>query len=68
MKIFDGKTYRDMTTEEIAELEKMQAEIPAPVPSPEDRLKKLEDENRELKAMIAKLSGQSLPEEVPANA
>ena len=38
---------------------------------PEDgeaRLARLEKENRELKKMIAKLTGQPMPEEVTANA
>lgn len=35
----DGKTiYRDMTQEEIAELDRMQAQTPAPAPTAEDRL------------------------------
>ena len=32
------------------------------------RLTRLEEENRELKAMIAKLTGQPVPEEVTVNA
>ena len=33
---------RDMTAEEIAELEAMQAQMPQPAPTPEQRLDKLE--------------------------
>lgn len=33
---------RDMTTEEIAELERLQAEIPEPEPTPEERLESVE--------------------------
>ena len=40
----DGKTiYRDMTPEEIAELESMQAQMPAPAPTAEDRLTDMEN-------------------------
>lgn len=39
----DGKTiYREMTPEEIAELEAMRANTPAPSPTPEQRLDVLE--------------------------
>lgn len=37
-----GMVYRDMTAEEIAEMEKIQAEIPEPEPAPEERLDKVE--------------------------
>lgn len=37
-----GMVYRDMTAEEIAEMEKIQAEIPEPEPTPEERLDKIE--------------------------
>lgn len=37
-----GMVYRDMTAEEIAELEKMQAEMPEPQPTAEERLDKVE--------------------------
>ena len=40
----DGKTiYRDMTPDEIAELERMQAQMPAPAPTAEDRLTDVEN-------------------------
>ena len=37
-----GKVYRDMTPEEIAEAEKLQAEMPEPEPTEEERLDKVE--------------------------
>ena len=40
----DGKMiYRDMTPEEIAELDRMQAQMPAPAPTAEDRLTDVEN-------------------------
>ena len=46
--------YRDMTAEEIAELEKMQSEAPEPEPTPEKRIKQLEEQ---LKAVTTILLG-----------
>lgn len=58
MKIYENGTIRDMTPEEIAEIEKMAAEAPAPEPSPEERIAALEKDNAELReAMEALLSG-----------
>lgn len=37
-----GMVYRDMTPEEITEAEKLQAEMPEPEPTPEERLDKVE--------------------------
>lgn len=37
-----GMVYRDMTDEEIAEMEKMQKEMPDPQPTAEERLDKVE--------------------------
>lgn len=51
---------RDMTAEEVAELEKLAAEEPAPAPepTPEERIAALEQDNAELReAMEALLSG-----------
>lgn len=49
---------RDMTAEEIAELEKLVAEQPAPEPSPEERIAALEKDNAELReALDALLTG-----------
>ena len=58
MRIFENGIYRDMTAEEIAELEKLATEMPAPEPSPEERIAALEKDNAELReAMEALLSG-----------
>lgn len=58
MKICENGIYRDMTPEEIAELEKLATEMPAPEPSPEERIAALEKDNAELReALEALLSG-----------
>lgn len=58
MRICENGIYRDMTPEEIAELEKLATEMPAPEPSPEERIAALEKDNAELReAMEALLSG-----------
>lgn len=58
MRKYENGVYRDMTAEEVAELEKLAAEAPAPEPSPEDRIAALEKDNAELReAMDALLSG-----------
>lgn len=43
---------REMTAEEIAEFERMQAEMPKPEPTPEERLSALEEENAHLKEAL----------------
>lgn len=53
-RICDNGIYRDMTAEEIAELEKMQAEMPDPEPTPDERIKQLEEQ---LKAVTTILLG-----------
>lgn len=58
MKIYENGIFRDMTAEEIAELEKLAAEAPVPEPTPEERIAALEQDNAELReAMDALLSG-----------
>lgn len=58
VKICENGIYRDMTAEEIAELEKLATEMPAPEPTPEERIAALEKDNAELRdAMEALLSG-----------
>lgn len=58
MKICENGIIRDMTTEEIAEFEKLSTEMPAPEPTPEERIAVLEKDNAELReAMEALLSG-----------
>ena len=48
MKIYDNGIIREMTLEEIAELEAMAAEMPAPEPTADDRLAALEEAMLEL--------------------
>lgn len=55
MKIYENGIYRDMTAEEIAELEKLAAEAPAPQPSPEERIAAMEQDNAELREAIEAL-------------
>ena len=58
MKIYENGIYRDMTDEEVAELEKLATEMPAPEPTPEERIAALEKDNAELREAIeALLSG-----------
>lgn len=54
MKIFENGVVRDMTAEEIAELEKLSAEAPAPAPelTPEERIAALEKDNSELREAL----------------
>lgn len=61
MKICENGTIRDMTTEEIADLEKLAAEMeamPTPEPTAEERIAALEQDNAELReALDALLTG-----------
>lgn len=58
MKICENGIIRDMTAEEVAELEKLATEMPALEPTPEERIAALEKDNAELReAMEALLSG-----------
>lgn len=61
MKICENGIYRDMTAAEIAEFEKLAAEmaaIPAPEPTAEERIAALEKDNAELRdALDALLTG-----------
>ena len=52
-----GMVYRDMTPEEIAEMEKVQEEMPEPVPTPEERLDTLESIADDIILMMADLIG-----------
>lgn len=54
-RISENGIYRDMTAEEIAELEKLAAEAPAPEPTPEERIAALEQDNAELRSAIEAL-------------
>ena len=49
--------YRDMTPEEIAEMEKLQKETPAPEPTPEERLNTLESTTDDIILMMADIIG-----------
>ena len=42
MKIYENDGIREMTAEEIAEMEKAQSEMPEPEPTPEERLNSIE--------------------------
>ena len=58
MKKYVNGEYIDMTPEEIAELEKLAIEMPAPEPTPEERIAALEKDNAELRdALDALLLG-----------
>ena len=58
MKICENGIIRDMTPEEVAELEKLATEMPTPEPSPEERIAALEQDKAELReAMDALLLG-----------
>lgn len=55
MRICENGIYRDMTAEEIAELEKLATEQPAPEPTPEERIAALEKDNAELRDALEAL-------------
>ena len=52
MRIYDNGIYRDMTPEEIAELEKMQTEAPAPTPTIEERMASVEEDAKIIRAIL----------------
>lgn len=55
MRIYENGIYRDMTIEEIAELEKLTLEAPTPEPTPDERIAALEKDNAELREAIEAL-------------
>lgn len=55
MKKYINGEYIDMTPEEIAELDKLAAEVPAPKPTPEERIAALEQDNAESRAALEAL-------------
>nr|DAG46808.1 MAG TPA: API3 pepsin inhibitor-3 [Caudoviricetes sp.] len=58
MKKYENGIYRDMTAEEIAEFEKLAAEVPTPEPTAEERIAALEKDNAELRDTLdALISG-----------
>ena len=52
-----GMVYRDMTPEEIAEMEKIQEEMPEEQPTPEERLDTLETTTDDIVLMLADIIG-----------
>lgn len=52
-----GMVYRDMTAEEIAEMEKIQAAMPEPQPTAEERLNTLETTTDDIVLMLADIIG-----------
>lgn len=46
------KMERDLTAEEIAELEKIQSEAPAPTPTIEERLESVEEDAKVIRAIL----------------
>ena len=52
MRIYDGKTYRDMTPEEIAAWEQSIADIPTQEPTTEERIAALEEELKAAKILL----------------
>ena len=56
MKICENGVIRDMLPEEIAELERQQAEVPEPVPTSEERIAELETQNQMLIECLMEIS------------
>ena len=56
MKICENGVIRDMSPEEIAELERAIAEAPEPEPTPEDRIAELEAQNQVLTEFLAQMA------------
>ena len=52
MRMFDGKSYRDMTPEEIAVWEQSIADTPTPEPTAEDRIAALEEQLAAAKILL----------------
>lgn len=52
-----GMVYRDMTPEEVAEMEKAQEEMPEEQPTPEERLDTLETTTDDIVLMLADIIG-----------
>ena len=52
MRIYDGKTYRDATPEEIAEIERHRSEQSDPEPTTEKRIAALEEELAAAKILL----------------
>lgn len=56
MKICENGVIRDMSPEEIAELERAIAEAPEPEPTLEDRIAELEAQNQELTEFLEQMA------------
>lgn len=56
MKICENGVIRDMTPEEVAELERQQAEAPELQPTPEQRISELEAQNQMLTECLIEMS------------
>ena len=52
MRVYDNGIYRDMTAEEIAELEKMQTDAPAPTLTIEERMASVEEDAKVIRAIL----------------
>lgn len=52
MRIYDNGTYRDLTPEEIAALEAQATEQPAPTPTIEERVGKVEEDTAIIRAIL----------------
>lgn len=51
-RICDNGIYRDMTAEEIAELEAQQSEAPAPTPTIDERVASVEEDTKVIRAIL----------------
>ena len=56
MKICENGVIRDMSPEEIAELNRQQAEVPESEPTPDDRIARLEAQNQVLTECLMEMS------------
>ena len=56
MKICENGVIRDMSPEEIAEIERAIAEAPEPEPTPDDRIAELEAQNQVLTECLKEMS------------
>lgn len=52
IRVYDNGVYRDATPAEIAEMERMAAEMPKPEPTPEERIAALEEELKAAKILL----------------
>ena len=58
MKIIENGVRRDMTPEEIAELEAQQTEVPEPAPTIEERVGKVEEDTAIIRAILLGEEGE----------